>query len=158
MGPSLHSSYCSYRNRLCLYSYKGDFCPVWDSLSPTYIDFTVKTHGAFCCARNASGLFCGAISVAKSAGQPGENQSRLCPKDRNLVCTTQSWTKCLELWINPLVTVSASASAFSKQNLFCIFSHAFTKCIFQYYPALPAYLGHQLNMQNCLSLYWFQIW
>lgn len=129
MGPSLHSSYCRYRNWLCLYSNKGDFCPVWDSLSPTCINFAVKTHGAFCCARNASDFLCGAISVAKSTGQPGENQCRLCPKDRNLVCATQSWTKCLEPWRNHLVTVSASAFGSSVLHL--------QSCIYKmYFPGL----------------------
>lgn len=72
MGPGLHSSYCRYRNRLCLYSHKGDFCPVWDSLSPTYASFAVKIYSAFCSARNASDCLCGAVSVAKQAGRPGE--------------------------------------------------------------------------------------
>lgn len=154
MGPSVHSSHCRHRNRLCLCSHKGEFCPVWDSQSQGGVG---NTHRAFCCGRSAPGCLC---AKAHSVGKQQDSQvtSMQTVSWREKPCFSNSWKKCFELWRNLSVTVSVPAPGgsvlhFSVMHSWDIFSGS-ASC----YPTLSGFLGHQLNMQRCISFNWLQIW
>lgn len=50
---------------------KGSFV-LSEISSPKEVNFVGKTHNALCCVVSAPGCLCGAHSVGKQAGQPGE--------------------------------------------------------------------------------------
>lgn len=124
--------------------------------STSNVSFVGKTHSAYCCGRSAPGCLCGASSVGKQAGQPGEINADSVLKRGQSFCN--SWKKCFELWRNPLVTVSAPALGNSVLHFAVMHSQDVFSRSASNYSALSDFLGLQLNMQSYCSFYWFQIW
>lgn len=123
MGPSVHSSHCRHRNRLCLCSHTGEFCPVWDS---QYYE------RQFCGEDTQCFLVVGGVHQAVSvvqvlwvSRQDSRVKSVQCPEER---------TELLQLLKEMLWTLKKSfgdsqcSSTWQFSFAFC--SHAFMRRIF----------------------------